>query len=58
MTQAARKLSKIYSLRCTGVFGGVGKYEQYKELKAGAEVVVGTPGRLLELLKDKKVLHW
>ena len=28
-------------------------YEQSKELKAGAEIVVGTPGRLLDLIKDK-----
>ena len=41
-------------LRCAGVFGGVGKYEQYKELKAGAEIVVGTPGRLLELIKVRE----
>ncbi len=31
-------------------------YEQGKELKAGAEIVVGTPGRLIDLMKDKVLL--
>ena len=54
MTIVARRFAKVYNLRCTAVFGGVGKYEQYKELKAGAELVIGTPGRMLELMKDRK----
>ena len=48
-----RRFAKPLGVRCTAVFGGVGKYEQFKELKAGSEVVVGTPGRLLELIKAK-----
>ena len=50
----ARKFSKGHGLRVTGVFGGVGKYEQIRELKAGSEIVVGTPGRLLELIGASK----
>ena len=53
IVKEARRFAKILGVRCTAVFGGVGKYEQFKELKAGAEVVVGTPGRVLELIKTK-----
>ena len=53
IVKEARRFAKPLGVRCTAVFGGVGKYEQFKELKAGAEVVVGTPGRLLELITSK-----
>ena len=49
----ARRLTKPYGLRVAGVMGGVGKYEQFKQLKAGSEIVVGTPGRLIELISMK-----
>ncbi len=29
------------------------RWEQAKELSAGCEIVVATPGRLIDLLKDK-----
>ena len=29
------------------------RYEQTKELEAGCEILVATPGRLIDLLKDK-----
>ena len=53
VTMEARKFAKGDGLRAVGVWGGVGKYEQLKELKAGADIVVGTPGRLLELIRPK-----
>lgn len=34
-------------------FGGLSKYEQLKELRAGSEVMVGTPGRIIDLIKMK-----
>ena len=54
IVQEARKLIKPLGLRACGLFGGVGKFEQYKELKQGCEIVIGTPGRTLELAKDHK----
>ncbi len=33
--------------------GGVSKWEQVKALKAGAEIVVATPGRLIDIVKAK-----
>jgi ATP-dependent RNA helicase DeaD len=36
------------------VYGGVGYGPQIEALKEGAQVVIGTPGRVLDLLKKKK----
>ncbi|KAJ3683042.1 hypothetical protein LUZ60_013269 [Juncus effusus] len=49
----AKKFSKPYNLKVCAVYGGVSKHEQFKELKAGCEIVVCTPGRLIDLLKMK-----
>uniref|UniRef100_A0A166A5D5 Helicase ATP-binding domain-containing protein n=1 Tax=Daucus carota subsp. sativus TaxID=79200 RepID=A0A166A5D5_DAUCS len=44
----------IIGIAKTGsVYGGMSKLEQFKELKAGGEIVVATPGRLIDLLKMK-----
>jgi len=34
------------------VYGGVSKYDQIKNLSKGVEVVVATPGRLIDLMND------
>lgn len=33
--------------------GGESKHEQWKELKAGVEILIATPGRLIDLVKKK-----
>ncbi len=38
------------SIRHTVIFGGVGKMPQVRALRKGVEVVVATPGRLLDLM--------
>jgi ATP-dependent RNA helicase RhlE len=43
------------SLRCAIAFGGVGKLPQAKAIKAGAEILVATPGRLLDHSGDGTV---
>eukprot|EP00850_Spirogloea_muscicola_P023698 SM000379S14411 [mRNA] locus=s379:21663:24756:- [translate_table: standard] len=48
-----KKLTRAHSLRVAGIFGGMSKFEQFKELKAGCEVVIATPGRLIDMLKMK-----
>jgi hypothetical protein len=40
-------------LHVAAAFGGLSKFEQVKELKAGAEVAVATPGRMIDLVKMK-----
>lgn len=49
----SKKFAKSYGIRVAAVYGGMSKHEQYKELKAGSEIVVATPGRLIDLLKMK-----
>lgn len=42
-----------YGMQVAVIYGGGSRYEQSKVLKAGCEVIVATPGRLLDFLKDK-----
>ncbi|RKP09850.1 P-loop containing nucleoside triphosphate hydrolase protein, partial [Thamnocephalis sphaerospora] len=61
----AKRFAKCYQLRVTVAYGGASKMEQFKELRAGAEIVVATPasiaygwsqrrtGRLIDLVKMK-----
>ncbi|KAF7127196.1 hypothetical protein RHSIM_Rhsim11G0030400 [Rhododendron simsii] len=49
----AKKFAKSHSIRVSAVYGGMSKLEQFKELKAGCEIVVATPGRLIDMLKMK-----
>ncbi|CAI4227161.1 unnamed protein product [Auanema sp. JU1783] len=44
------KFTKILNLRCVCAFGGVAISEQIAELKRGAEIIVCTPGRMIDLL--------
>lgn len=49
----ARKFLLAHNAECASVYGGVGKWEQIQVLKRGAEVVVATPGRLIEMIRKK-----
>jgi ATP-dependent RNA helicase RhlE len=42
-------------VRCEVVFGGVGKRPQVAALRRGVDVLVATPGRLLDLMGDGEV---
>ena len=48
--QEAKILFGKNSLSCTAVYGGVGYGKQVEALKKGAQIVVGTPGRVLDHL--------
>ena len=39
-------------LRCTTIFGGVGKHAQATRLKAGVDIVAACPGRLLDHVRQ------
>src|SRR5690606_11030262 len=39
-------------LRCFVVYGGVSKYHQVQGLHRGVDILVATPGRLLDLMND------
>lgn len=45
-----RKFCKVLKLWCVCVYGGTGISEQIADLKRGAEVVVCTPGRMIDML--------
>jgi len=49
---AFRDFARFTDLRAVAVFGGVGYGHQRTELKRGVDVVVATPGRLMDYLKD------
>lgn len=44
------KFGRISGIRNTAVFGGVPRYEQSRDLRRGVEIVIATPGRLLDFL--------
>ncbi|CAI9109223.1 OLC1v1009001C1 [Oldenlandia corymbosa var. corymbosa] len=45
-----KRFSKILGLSCVPVYGGSGVAQQISELKRGAEIVVCTPGRMIDIL--------
>ncbi|CAM9523363.1 unnamed protein product [Scytosiphon promiscuus] len=42
-----------YGCKVCAVYGGAGKWEMQKALKEGPEIVVATPGRMIEMIKLK-----
>lgn len=46
-----KKFAKAHGIRVSGIFGGMSKFEQFKEVKAGCEIVIATPGRLIDMIK-------
>ena len=46
----ARKFTKALKLRVVCVYGGTGISEQIAELKRGCEIIVCTPGRMIDML--------
>lgn len=49
---AFRDYSRFTDLKTTVIFGGVGYGKQNDELKAGPDIIVATPGRLLDHLEQ------
>ena len=50
VVESVEKLSTYLSLVVVGVFGGVNLKPQAAQVMEGADVVVGTPGRLMDLI--------
>lgn len=42
-------------LRCAVVYGGVGQHPQVRALRAGIDILIATPGRLLDLMQQGHV---
>ena len=45
----------IENLKIVAIYGGANIVSQIKQVAAGAQIVVATPGRMLDMLKRKKV---
>ncbi len=54
--ESFRKYGKYTTLRVVPIFGGVGIEAQSKSLRAGVDVVVATPGRLLDHMERQNVV--
>ena|SRR3990167_2409228 len=52
-----KKYSKGFGFKVCPIYGGVPKAEQVKQLKAGCEILVCTPGRLIDVIKMKKITN-
>lgn len=51
--EEARLLGSHTSLKILPVFGGIDYVKQQKALRTGADIVVATPGRLIDYMKQK-----
>ena len=49
----AKKYGKVYNITVICAYGGGNKYEQSKSLEQGAEIVIATPGRMIDMIKMK-----
>ena len=54
--ESFRKYGKYTSLRVVPIYGGVGIEPQSKALRSGVDVVVATPGRLLDHMERQNVV--
>jgi len=50
VAQEIAVLGKYKGVRCVPIYGGVGYQQQIEAIEAGAHLVVGTPGRILDHL--------
>ena len=51
----ARALAKYTDIRITGIYGGVGPQSQIAELQKGVDILVATPGRLVEIYRRNEL---
>ncbi len=59
VTEAAHTYGKHTTLRVATVYGGVGKGKQRTALRNGTDIIVATPGRLLDFLNEGEIdLSW
>ena len=54
----ARKFAHGTMIRPVVVYGGVSTRYQVNELQKGAHIVIGTPGRLLDVIEKRYVSTW
>ncbi|CAK0774995.1 ATP-dependent RNA helicase RhlE [uncultured Gammaproteobacteria bacterium] len=55
VAEAFRVYGRNLPLRLTTIFGGVGQVPQVKAMSRGVDILVATPGRLLDLINQRQV---
>lgn len=55
VTDEVEKLTKYMSIRVLGIYGGVNINTQKKHVYEGIDILVGTPGRMMDLALDNVV---
>jgi ATP-dependent RNA helicase RhlE len=56
--ESFRAYGKYLDLKCLVVFGGVSQFNQVNALRRGVDILVATPGRLLDLVNQRHIsLH-
>ncbi|MBQ4379374.1 MAG: DEAD/DEAH box helicase [Treponema sp.] len=53
--EEARKLGKFTGLRFASFYGGVGYEKQVADLEKGVDIIIGTPGRVIDLTEGKQM---
>jgi ATP-dependent RNA helicase RhlE len=53
--ERARAYGRALSIRTAVIFGGVGQGQQVKALREGVDILIATPGRLIDLLGQRHV---
>ncbi len=53
--EEAGKLGKFTGLKCASFFGGVSYEKQLASLKNGVDIIIGTPGRIIDLAESKQM---
>jgi ATP-dependent RNA helicase RhlE len=56
IVESLRTYGKHLPIRSTQIFGGVGQNPQVEALRKGIDVVVATPGRLLDLINQRHIV--
>lgn len=53
--EEAKTLGKYTELKCASFYGGVGYEKQQRLLEKGVDILIGTPGRVIDLQENKKM---
>ncbi|CAK56549.1 unnamed protein product (macronuclear) [Paramecium tetraurelia] len=48
-----KKYAQLFQISVSALLGGENKHHQWKELRAGVDIIIATPGRLIEMVKKK-----
>ena len=55
VTGEIQKLAKYSGVKCATVYGGASMNVQVQDLRSGAQIVVGTPGRVIDHIKRETI---